>query len=99
MTRFRLVIYAFRFRTLVADLQSHVAKGFRIILVLPENEDEKTVLLSKLSKVIHSGTLFLYPNSSGSIFWGSPACSGTKSTEMARAICFFVSNNFRLELG
>ena len=33
-------------------------KGFRIILVLPENEDEKTVLLSKLSKVIHSGTLF-----------------------------------------
>ncbi|HAD9512147.1 TPA: hypothetical protein H1U83_004415 [Salmonella enterica] len=58
MTRFRLVIYAFRFRTLVADLQSHLAKGFRIILVLPENEDEKTVLLSKLSKVIHSGTLF-----------------------------------------
>ncbi|MDA4819339.1 hypothetical protein NY478_09705, partial [Enterobacter hormaechei] len=46
MTRFRMVIYALRFRSLVAGLQSHVNKGFRIILVLPENEDEKIVLMS-----------------------------------------------------
>ncbi|AIX52673.1 TPA: hypothetical protein HMV82_15955 [Escherichia coli] len=58
MTRFRMVIYALRFRSLVAGLQSHVNKGFRIILVLPENEDEKIVLMSMLSKKIPAGALF-----------------------------------------
>ncbi|HFV9915982.1 TPA: hypothetical protein ACIBH9_002451 [Salmonella enterica subsp. diarizonae serovar 61:l,v:z35] len=58
MTRFRMVIYALRFRTLVAGLQSHVSKGFRIILVLPENEEEKSILMSKLSKAVPAGALF-----------------------------------------
>jgi len=58
MTRFRMVIYALRFRKLVADLQSYISKGFRIILVLPENEDEKAVLVGKLSKILPVGALF-----------------------------------------
>ncbi|MGV7963782.1 hypothetical protein QPK13_22775 [Photorhabdus tasmaniensis] len=58
MTRFRMVIYALRFRKLVKDIKSRIGQGYRVILVLPENEEEKCVLLAKLNRSIPDDSLF-----------------------------------------
>jgi len=52
MTRFRLVIYRLRFRKLVSEIRTRINAGFRIILVLSDNEDERNVLLAMLKKVL-----------------------------------------------
>jgi hypothetical protein len=52
MTRFRLVIYKLRLRKLVSEIRFHIKSGFRIILVLSDNEDERNVLLAMLNKVL-----------------------------------------------
>jgi hypothetical protein len=98
MTRFRMVIYALRFRSLVAGLQSHVNKGFRIILVLPENEDEKIVLMSMLSKKIPAGALF-YTQTALGPYSGIYCMHWDKSILWAKVTCFSVSNNFLPEPG
>ncbi|MCU2955043.1 hypothetical protein N8S78_21980 [Enterobacter hormaechei subsp. hoffmannii] len=57
MTRFRLVIYKLRLRKLVSEIRFRIKTGFRIILVLSDNEDERNVLLSMLSNVLPEQTL------------------------------------------
>lgn len=65
MTRFRLVIYALRFRKLTLELCQRVREGYRIVLVLPEDEDEKAVLLSRMQKVLPVGTIIHAPTALG----------------------------------
>jgi hypothetical protein len=65
MTRFRLVIYALRFRKLTLELSQRVREGYRIALVLPEGEDEKAVLLSRLQRVLPVGTFLHAPMALG----------------------------------
>lgn len=64
-TRFRLVIYAIRFKKLVSDIKGKVKNGFRIILVLPENDEEKAVLLLKLRDALPDSSLIYAPSALG----------------------------------
>lgn len=57
MTRFRLVIYKLRLRKLVSEIRFRIKTGFRIILVLSDNEDERNVLLAMLNKVLPEQSL------------------------------------------
>ena len=65
MTRFRLVVYALRFHKLTSALAQRIRVGNRVVLVLPEGEDEKRVLLSRLQKMLPDGALIHAPGALG----------------------------------
>lgn len=65
MTRFRLVVYALRFQKLASGLAQRVRAGYRILLVLPECEEEKEVLLSRLRKVVKDDAFIHVPGGLG----------------------------------
>ncbi|NRN29687.1 hypothetical protein [Photorhabdus heterorhabditis] len=60
-TRFRLMVYSLRFSKLVANLKDCVGQGKRVILVLPDNAEEKQVLLSLLAEKIPVGQYLYTP--------------------------------------
>ena len=77
MTRFRRFIYSMRFRQLVKDLNARVKEGYRIILVLPEDEDERSVLLARLTKLLPADALLYAPAALG-------PCSGEIIKDMTK---------------
>ena len=57
-TRFRLYVYALRFRTLVKDLTTAVSQGSRVIMVLPDDEEQSQLLIQLLDRQMPGGAFF-----------------------------------------
>lgn len=52
ITRFRLVIYKLRYRKIVSDVKNRIESGFRIIMVLNDSEEERSILVGMLKRAI-----------------------------------------------
>lgn len=63
-TRFRLYVYALRFRTLVKDLTTAVSQGSRVIMVLPDDEEQSQLLIQLLDRQMPGGAF-----QNGTSFW------------------------------
>lgn len=64
-TRFRLVIYACRFKNIVKQITKYTEQGHRVIMVLPEPEEEKNILLAQLRAAVPEEKLLYTPFACG----------------------------------
>lgn len=57
-TRFRMYVYALRFRVLVKELTAAVSAGSRVIMVLPDDDEQSQLLFQLLARQIPGGAIF-----------------------------------------